>query len=66
MEPKKNDTVDKIFNDLNNYTNQEYAVVKEIKHYKSLPWEIKDIINRCWEILDSISDAYRERFHVAE
>lgn len=54
------DTINKIFNDLSDCTDSGYTAIKEIKHYKSLPWEIKDIINRCWEVLDNFSETLTE------
>lgn len=47
--------VNKIFNDLNDCTDLGYVAMKKIKHQDSLPVEIKDIIRRCWKVLDCFS-----------
>lgn len=54
------DTINKIFNELNDFTDSGYAAIKKVEKYDSLPWEIKDLITRCWEVLDYINDALTE------
>ena len=54
------DTINKIFNELNDFTDSGYTAIRKIEKYDSFPWEIKDLITRCWKVLDYINDALTE------